>query len=101
MTATTTDARRYRLPGETRVLNTRDGEPGTILNGFAFDTRRGWTEYEVSCAYGIEPERRRFDSVRQTGLSGDGLRIPPCTGPSTNSIILSKPRLMFGRSRGN
>ena len=42
------------LPGGTRVLNTSDGEPGTIINGFSFDTATGWYEYEVETQYGIE-----------------------------------------------
>jgi hypothetical protein len=50
MNATETDA----LPGGTRVLNTSDGEPGTIVNGFAFDPATGWVEYEVETRYGIE-----------------------------------------------
>ena len=41
------------LPGGTRVLNTTDGEPGTVLNSYA--GRPGdWTEYEVVTQYGIE-----------------------------------------------
>jgi hypothetical protein len=37
------------LPTETRVLNTTDGETGTILNGFTYDPAAGeWTEYEVA-----------------------------------------------------
>lgn len=46
------------LPAGTRVLNTSDGEPGTILNGFAFDPALGWTEYEVETRYGIERWQR-------------------------------------------
>jgi hypothetical protein len=43
------------LPGGTRVLNTSDGEPGTVLNGVARNTATGeWTEYEVETRYGIE-----------------------------------------------
>jgi len=42
------------LPNGTRVLNTNDGEPGSIMNGFAFDPATGWTEYEVETKYGIE-----------------------------------------------
>jgi hypothetical protein len=38
----------------TRVLNTNDGEPGTIMNGFSFDPETGWYEYEVETQYGIE-----------------------------------------------
>lgn len=54
-------AQRDRLPlqepiaGGTRVLHTEDGEVGTILNGYAFDTTTGeWTEYEVETAASIE-----------------------------------------------
>jgi hypothetical protein len=47
------------LPGGTRVLSTTDGEPGTIINGFAFDPDQGgWTEYEVETQYGIERWKR-------------------------------------------
>jgi hypothetical protein len=40
------------------VLNTTDGEPGTVLNGFAFDPDTGWYEYEVVTKYGIERWQR-------------------------------------------
>lgn len=44
----------------TRVLNIEDGEPGIVMNGFAFDPDAGgWTEYEVETAYGIERWARR------------------------------------------
>lgn len=46
--------RNDRLPVGTRVLNTNDGEPGAILNGFAFDPATGWFEYEVETKYGVE-----------------------------------------------
>ena len=47
------------LPGGTRVLNTNDGEPGFIMNGFAFDADQGgWIEYEVETEYGIEVWKR-------------------------------------------
>ena len=47
------------LPAETRVLNTSDGEPGTILNGFTYDPGAGqWTEYEVVTQHGIERWQR-------------------------------------------
>ena len=47
------------LPGETRVLNINDGEPGTILNGFTYDSSTGgWTEYEVVTQDGIERWQR-------------------------------------------
>jgi hypothetical protein len=57
-----TDATNKHLPAGTKVLNTDDGEPGTILNGFTFNQATGeWTEYEVETAYGIERwERRKF-----------------------------------------
>lgn len=43
------------LPNGTPVLNIQDGEPATIMNGFAWDTANGaWTDYEVETAYGIE-----------------------------------------------
>jgi len=36
------------LPNGTRVLNTNDGEPGHIVNGFTYDEQQGgWIEYEV------------------------------------------------------
>jgi hypothetical protein len=38
----------------TRVLDTNNGEPGSILNGFSFDPAKGWYEYEVETKYGIE-----------------------------------------------
>ena len=47
------------LPTETRVLKTTDGEPGSILGGFAYDPVSGWTEYEVATRYGIERWLRR------------------------------------------
>lgn len=43
----------YLLNG-TRVLNTNDAEPGSIINGFSYDPEIGWYEYEVETAYGIE-----------------------------------------------
>ncbi len=43
------------VPGGTHVLNTTDGEPGHVMNGFSFDPELGgWYEYEVETAYGIE-----------------------------------------------
>lgn len=45
------------LPGGTRVLNTTDGEPGHIMNGYAFDGQQ-WTEYEVETRDAIEIWRR-------------------------------------------
>lgn len=57
-----TYATNNHLPAGTKVLNTDDGEPGTILNGFTWIPQTGeWTEYEVETAYGIERwERRKF-----------------------------------------
>jgi hypothetical protein len=49
----TTQTMNY-LDRGTRVLNMTDGEPGTVLNGFAFDPARGWYEYEVETQYGVE-----------------------------------------------
>lgn len=50
-TATTPDA----LPAGTRVLNTGDGEPGTVLSAYGRDPATGgWSEYEVVTRYGIE-----------------------------------------------
>lgn len=47
------------LPGGTRVLNTNDGEPGSILNGYGWDTRTGeWNEYEVETQYAKEIWKR-------------------------------------------
>jgi hypothetical protein len=47
------------IPGGTKVLNTNDAEPGTIMNGFTFDRATGeWTEYEVETAYGVERWQR-------------------------------------------
>jgi len=58
------------LPTETRVLNTRDGEPGSILGGFAYDPASGWTEYEVATRYGIE-RWRRSDMISIGDLEAD------------------------------
>ena len=47
------------LPNGTRVLNTNDGEPGHIVNGFAYDEQQGgWIEYEVETQCGIERWQR-------------------------------------------
>ena len=47
------------VPGGIRVLNTTDGEAGTIMNCFAFDPGQGgWTEYEVETQYRIERWKR-------------------------------------------
>ena len=46
-----TDATNKHLPNGTKVVNTDDGEPGTIVNAFTFDPQTGeWTEYEVETA---------------------------------------------------
>jgi hypothetical protein len=50
---TATQAQDY-IPNRTRVLNTQDGEPGSIVNGFSFDPQTGWYEYEVETRYGVE-----------------------------------------------
>jgi hypothetical protein len=43
------------VPGGTRVLNTSDGEPGTILNGYTYNKgQTEWYEYDVETAHGIE-----------------------------------------------
>ena len=42
------------VPAETKVLNTTDGEPGSILNAFSCDPEVGWYEYEVVTRYGVE-----------------------------------------------
>ena len=42
------------LPAGTKVLNTNDGEPGTVLNGYATGPDGEWTEHEVETAHGIE-----------------------------------------------
>ena len=44
----------HHLPCGTRVLNTTDGEPGAIMNGFSYDPATGWYEYEVETQYGVE-----------------------------------------------
>ncbi len=49
-----TSATHEYLPNGTRVLNTDDGEPGTIMNGYARNTAGAWVRYEVETAYGIE-----------------------------------------------
>ena len=67
------------LPGGTKVLNTDDGEPGTIVNGFTFDAATGaWIEYEVETAYGIERwPRGRFvlmSEIEQAGADKEDRR---------------------------
>lgn len=42
------------LPAGTRLISTDDGEPGTIMNGYATGANGEWTEYEVATDYGIE-----------------------------------------------
>ena len=58
------------VPSGTPVLNTTDGEVGTILNGFALD-QTGWAEYDVSTPYGIE-EWKRSDFLLMSELDIDG-----------------------------
>ena len=58
------------LANGTQVLNTDDGEAGTIMNGFACDPTRGWTEYEVATQYGIE-RWQRSDMVLMSELETD------------------------------
>ena len=62
------------LPTETRVLKTSDGEPGSILGGFAFDPASGWTEYEVATQYGIE-RWLRTDFVPLSELEDDFVAV--------------------------
>lgn len=54
------------LPGGTQVLNTTDGEPGSILGGSTVENGE-WTEYEVETRYGVERWKRsdfiRFDEI--------------------------------------
>lgn len=58
------------LPTETRVLKITDGEPGSILGGFAFEPAIGWIEYEVATRYGIE-RWQRADFVTIAELDQD------------------------------
>ncbi len=58
MITNTTSQKHESLPSETRVLNVQDGEPGMILNGFAYDPAHGWVEYEVVTQYGVERWQR-------------------------------------------
>lgn len=53
MTNATNETNTLDLPGGTQVLNTTDGEPGTILNSYA-GRPAAWTEYEVVTRYRIE-----------------------------------------------
>jgi hypothetical protein len=46
------------LPTGTGVLNTNDGQPGVIMNGFAYNPATGWTGYEVETQHGIERWQR-------------------------------------------
>jgi hypothetical protein len=55
------------VPAGTRVLNTNDGEPGTILNGFSFDPVTGQC-FEVQTHYGIE-RWNRSDFVLMSEIS--------------------------------
>jgi hypothetical protein len=59
MTASTIRRPEEYLNNGTRVLNTEDGEPGWIVNGFSHDPANGgWVEYEVETRYGIERWKR-------------------------------------------
>ena len=43
------------IPAGTRVLNTTDGEPGSIVSAVAYDPVAGaWTDYEVETKHAIE-----------------------------------------------
>ena len=53
MTITTKGQPAY-VPHGTKVLNTTDGEAGSIVNGFSHDPELGWYQYEVETQYGIE-----------------------------------------------
>jgi hypothetical protein len=46
------------LPVGTRVLNTGDGESGTVHAAYARNAAGDWTEYEVVTQYGIEKWQR-------------------------------------------
>ena len=58
MTTNSAQVHQQSIPTGTRVLNTEYGEPGAIMNGYAWDPQAGWTEYEVETQYGIEIWRR-------------------------------------------
>jgi hypothetical protein len=58
------------LANGTPVLNTSDGETGTIMNGFASDPARGWYEYEVATKYGIE-RWQRGDMLLRSEIDGN------------------------------
>ncbi len=59
MTTNTPKPPEEHIPGGTRVLNTNDGEPGHIMNGYAYDPAAGgWTEYEVETRDAIEVWKR-------------------------------------------
>ena len=58
------------VPPGTRVLNTDDGEPGRIMNGYSFDPTSGWNEYEVETKFGIELWQRG-DFVLLDEISAD------------------------------
>ena len=71
MTTNKTQATHPLVPGGTRVLNTTEGEPGHIMNGFAFDPAIGWTEYEVETAEGVE-RWKRDDFILFSEFESDG-----------------------------
>lgn len=61
-----------RIPGGTRVLNTRVGEVGIVRNGFTYDPERGWVEYEVETKDGVERwERDAFLIFGEAAARGD------------------------------
>ena len=63
------------VPPGTRVLNTDDGEIGSIMNGCSFESTSGWYEYEVETKYGIERWQRSdfvlMDEISARHLIGD------------------------------
>jgi hypothetical protein len=60
------------LPAETKVLNINYGEPGWILNGYAYDPNQGgWYEYEVTTKDGCIEVWKRSDFVLWTEIEVD------------------------------
>ena len=58
------------VPPGTRVLNTDDGEIGSIMNGCSFESTSSWYEYEVETKYGIE-RWQRSDFLLMDEISAD------------------------------
>ena len=59
MTTNTPRTPEHYIPGGTRVLNINDGEPGHIMNGYAWIPATGeWTEYQVETRDAIEVWKR-------------------------------------------